>query len=296
VPKGMNWTTKTQTSLGLRWEPATDNVGVTGYRIYRNGTLVATTTQTSYTISGLTCGTSYTVGLTAIDAAGNESNRAEATGTTSTKPCGGKSRTERSLAGAWSFDEASGSVVSDSSGAGNVGTVSGAGRVPGRHGGALRFDGLDDMVTVPQSSSLALGRMTIEAWVKPTVLGSAWRPIAVIEAGRRSAYSLYTSDKWGKPRGQVAARQAVAAARRLQPGRWAYVAATWNGRILRLHVNGVQVARHRVRGARSAAKAVLRFGASTTRGHFFAGLIDDVRIYRRALTVREIRADMRTPV
>jgi hypothetical protein len=153
------------------------------------------------------------------------------------------------------------------------------------------------MVTVPHSKSLALGRrMTIEAWVKPTALGSAWQPIAVKEARGGSAYSLYASDKWGKPRGQVAARRAVAASTRLQPGRWAHVAATWNGRILRLHVNGVQVARHRVLGARSAAKAALQFGASTTRGHFFAGLIDDVRIYRRALTVREIRADMRRPV
>jgi chitodextrinase len=87
VPQGMAWTTKTQNGLGLRWDAARDNVGVTGYRLYVDGALAATTTQTSHTISGLKCGTSYTVGLTAIDAAGNESNRAEATGTTSTEPC-----------------------------------------------------------------------------------------------------------------------------------------------------------------------------------------------------------------
>ena len=94
VPQGMAWTTKTQNSLGLRWDAARDNVGVTGYRLYVDGTLAATTTQTSHAISGLKCGTSYTVGLTAIDAAGNESNRAEATGTTSTEPCTSTQDTE----------------------------------------------------------------------------------------------------------------------------------------------------------------------------------------------------------
>jgi chitodextrinase len=85
----MAWTTITRTSIGLRWNASTDNVGVTGYRVYRNGTLVATTgaSARSYTVSGLTCGTSYTIALTAIDAAGNESYAPEATGTTSTQAC-----------------------------------------------------------------------------------------------------------------------------------------------------------------------------------------------------------------
>jgi chitodextrinase len=84
----MQWTTRTATSIGLRWNPASDNVGVTGYRIYRNGRRVATVTATSYTVTGLRCGTTHTIGLTAVDAAGNESNRAEATGTTRTSACG----------------------------------------------------------------------------------------------------------------------------------------------------------------------------------------------------------------
>ena len=80
-------TTTTQTSIGLRWNASTDNRGVTGYRIYRNGTAVGTTTSLSYTVSGLSCGTSYTIALAAYDAAGNESPRAQATGTTSTQAC-----------------------------------------------------------------------------------------------------------------------------------------------------------------------------------------------------------------
>ena len=70
----------------VRWNATTDNIGVTGYRLYRNGTLAGTTTGTSYSVTGLACGTSYTIGLTAVDAAGNESYRAEASGTTAPPP------------------------------------------------------------------------------------------------------------------------------------------------------------------------------------------------------------------
>jgi chitodextrinase len=85
----MAWTTITRTSIGLRWDASTDNVGVTGYRVYRDGELVATkgAGARSHNVSGLTCGTSYTISLTAVDAAGNESYAPEATGTTSTQAC-----------------------------------------------------------------------------------------------------------------------------------------------------------------------------------------------------------------
>ena len=70
----------TQTSLTMGWSASTDNVGVTGYDVYRNGTKIATTgsSATSYTYTALTCNTTYTVGLVAFDAAGNRSNLAQA--------------------------------------------------------------------------------------------------------------------------------------------------------------------------------------------------------------------------
>jgi hypothetical protein len=75
VPQGFRMTGRTQTSISVAWNAARDNVLVTGYRVYRNGTLITTTTQTRYTLSGLTCGTGYEISVTAIDAAGNESYR-----------------------------------------------------------------------------------------------------------------------------------------------------------------------------------------------------------------------------
>ena len=62
-----------QTSITLSWNPSSDNTGVTGYRTYLNGNQVGTSPSTSYGYSNLSCGTSYTLGVAAVDAAGNVS-------------------------------------------------------------------------------------------------------------------------------------------------------------------------------------------------------------------------------
>ena len=73
-PLNLTASDQTETSLKLTWEASTDNVGVTGYRIYKDGTaLVGLITETSATIQGLTTGTAYSFYVTALDAAENES-------------------------------------------------------------------------------------------------------------------------------------------------------------------------------------------------------------------------------
>lgn len=61
----------TQTTTGLTWTAATDNVAVVGYRVYRDGTLVGSPTGTSHTDTGLAAGSTYTYTVKAVDAAGN---------------------------------------------------------------------------------------------------------------------------------------------------------------------------------------------------------------------------------
>jgi chitodextrinase len=73
TPTAPTLTTRTLTSITLGWTAATDNVGVTGYKIFRGGTQVGTSATTSYTDSGLTPGTSYSYTIAANDAAGNTS-------------------------------------------------------------------------------------------------------------------------------------------------------------------------------------------------------------------------------
>ncbi len=68
-------------SVGLGWTASTDNVGVVGYGVYRNGTLITTVTNTAYGDPGLALGTySYTVD--AVDAAGNRSAQTAAVSAT----------------------------------------------------------------------------------------------------------------------------------------------------------------------------------------------------------------------
>ena len=66
-------------STVVTWTASTDNVTVAGYRVYRDGNLVTTTTATSATDSGLASGTSYGYSVTAFDAAGNASPPATTT-------------------------------------------------------------------------------------------------------------------------------------------------------------------------------------------------------------------------
>ncbi|MFJ6572339.1 discoidin domain-containing protein [Streptomyces sp. NPDC091292] len=63
------------TVADLTWPASTDDTGVTGYSVYRDGTLVSATGKTSVRIPGLTAGTAYRFRITARDAAGNESPR-----------------------------------------------------------------------------------------------------------------------------------------------------------------------------------------------------------------------------
>jgi chitodextrinase len=85
TPGALSATSTTTTSISLGWTASTDNVGVTGYGVYQASSLAATTTSTSYAVTGLTCGTSYSFAVDAVDAAGNRS--AKQTASFSTLAC-----------------------------------------------------------------------------------------------------------------------------------------------------------------------------------------------------------------
>jgi mannan endo-1,4-beta-mannosidase len=82
TPSGLTVGTRTQTSITISWSASSDNVGVAGYTVYRNGSSVGTTGSTSYTVTGLSCDSAYTLAVDAYDAAGNHSGQASANTTT----------------------------------------------------------------------------------------------------------------------------------------------------------------------------------------------------------------------
>jgi chitodextrinase len=82
VPTGLAAGSVGQASVGLSWTVSTDNVGVTGYRLFQNGSQVGTSISPTYIFGGLTCATAYTFGVAAVDGSGNFSSTASATVTT----------------------------------------------------------------------------------------------------------------------------------------------------------------------------------------------------------------------
>ena len=73
APTGVTVTAKTSGSVSLSWTASTDNTGVTGYDVFRDGVKVGSSTTTSYTDSGLSASTAYSYTVKAKDAAGNVS-------------------------------------------------------------------------------------------------------------------------------------------------------------------------------------------------------------------------------
>jgi chitodextrinase len=76
VPTGLSPGEVTATTISLSWSPSRDDVAVAGYGVYVDGADLATSVETTFVITGLGCGTSHTLGVDAVDAAGNRSARA----------------------------------------------------------------------------------------------------------------------------------------------------------------------------------------------------------------------------
>lgn len=95
APTNLATNSPTSNSISLSWIASTDNVGVIGYNVYVNGTLYATVSGTTATVSGLAPSTTYNFYVIAKDAAGNLSPQSNtAAGTTTTGPVGGSCGTE----------------------------------------------------------------------------------------------------------------------------------------------------------------------------------------------------------
>jgi Concanavalin A-like lectin/glucanases superfamily/Right handed beta helix region len=220
----------------------------------------------------------------------------------SPRPSGGGTQSRKSpklprLVASFGFGERSGARVLDGSGLGNDGRIRGAHRIRGgKHGRALYFDGDRDYVSVPDSRSLDLSRgMTLEAWVRPTGSRRSWGSAILKERPGGLAYALYAPDNHGRASGfvHVSAEKGSPSHRRLRLRRWSHVAATYDGSALKTYVNGVLVSSRLMRGGIGGGSGPLKIGGNGVWGEWFKGAIDDVRVWRTALSRSAIRADMR---
>src|SRR5208282_2000263 len=149
------------------------------------------------------------------------------------------------LVASYSFNEGSGSTVTDSSGNGSNGTVSGATwATAGKYGGALSFNGNSSRVVVNDSASLHLSSgMTLEAWVSPATPAASWQDAIYKE---NDIYFLEAGSSLSQHPPAVGATfsshgdQFMAGVSALTAKTWTHLAATYDGSNLLLYVNGVQ--------------------------------------------------------
>jgi hypothetical protein len=215
--------------------------------------------------------------------------------TATATPTPAQNPTSGGLVLAFGFNESSGASAIDASGNQNTGTITGATRTSGKFGNALKFDGVSNLVKVNASSSLNVpSAMTLEAWVNPTAAQTAWRTIIQREL---VAYWLHASSRSEPLRpatgGTFDGRESwFSGPNGIPANSWTHLASTYDGSTLRLYVNGKLVGNGVVIGSIQASSSPLWIGGMLPFGEFFEGLIDEVRVYNRALSEPEIQADM----
>ena len=232
------------------------------------------------TTSPLTEGTSYTVTVSNVaDLFGNQMPGSEVIGFSYDGP-----QVEDGLVGYWGFDEGTGGTADDYSGNDNDGSISGAvWTLDSREGNALYFDG-DDMVD--------LGLSTFGIGQTNSFSISCWFKYEGTEGGylvRRGDY-VHPYMIECTPTGRIntnvrtTGTNALTGSTGITPGEWYHCVMTYEDGARVTYINGVLDAGNVVTGA-----PYLNPGANTRVGEAFTGVIDELKIYNRALSESEVQ-------
>jgi len=206
------------------------------------------------------------------------------------------------------FNEGTGQVTNDSSAYGNSGTLgansSAASDDPiweeDNHciqGKCLRFDGVDDYVLVPNSTSLNPTNLTASAWIKVNTTASGKEQAIISKWGDVSFQDTFNfnidNNKVKLSVKLGSGWQSVTGATNLQTGIWYHLAGTFDGTNIKVYVNGRLDATTAQSGSITSSTATLRIGraGALVSNQFFAGLIDEAKVYSFAKTDAEIQSE-----
>jgi hypothetical protein len=201
---------------------------------------------------------------------------------------------EPGLVGGWSFDEEDGNAVKDSSKSGHDGAISGARRVKGVVGRALEFNGVSDFANVSSpGSGLVDKAVSVEAWIQSAgnnvnanlvFAGPESLDFGIWIQGGRFFAGIWNSD---------GAQCSAVSPSGPTPGQWYHVAMTCDfnaDKTVKLYIDGKLISTNPAVGtAIRSAHTTIDIGGRTPNASYFNGIIDDVKIYNRALSEEEIR-------
>jgi len=206
----------------------------------------------------------------------------------------------------WRFDEVSGTIANDSSGNGNTGTVFGAQWVDGKQGKALRFDGLNDYVSIRDSSSLDISgnQISIEFWMKPTVdlpvsgasmyifdKGDSYLGIMPAETTGGDAPN-YGKLEFAFPFSNFNPVDTYSTTHFWAANTWYHIAFTCDGNVFRVYVNSALESTVANTGNVHPSGFSLVIGSRVSGDQeFFKGIIDEFAIYNYARTAEDILND-----
>jgi hypothetical protein len=191
------------------------------------------------------------------------------------------------LAAHWKLDEAEGDIAFDSVGENN-GTLYGEPLWQPDGGmikGALQFDGINDYMSTPFVLNPASGKFRVFAWIK----GGAPGQTIISQANGANWLSANPSEGYLMTELKVIGRSAatVASQTDITNGNWHRIGFLWDGSYRTLYVDDIEVARDmNVQSSLTGSNGCLHIGVGKNLepGTFFSGLIDDVRVYNRAVT------------
>ncbi|MBN2360301.1 MAG: hypothetical protein JXR83_12685 [Deltaproteobacteria bacterium] len=195
------------------------------------------------------------------------------------------------LVGHWTFDETSGSVAHDVSGHGHDGTISGATRVTRDSGGALSFDGDDDHVSVPYAADLDLrGPLTLALWFKTETEPGGWD--TMIDHSYPTSYFFGAGDGTRDLEFWLADTLVVDSGNDvIQFGNWMHAAVTYTASgTATIYVDGAPIASASCPLTVVGNSFDVHFGSRGLAGFAFAGQLDGIYFYSRALSAGDVAA------
>jgi hypothetical protein len=196
---------------------------------------------------------------------------------------------DKGLVAYWSFDEGEGDIAFDETNNGNDAVLYGPEWAEGKRGFALRFDGVDDTVAIPHSASLMpTDAITLAAWVK--IEGPAQEHYGIIgKSGYSSGYRLLIHGTTKKVLFQLTGEKgySVWSSTAIPDDQWHFIVATYDGSKMKLYIDGIKDPSEKERkGPLDVNTNSVLIGKPQ---YAFNGLIDEVRIYSRALSEEEIK-------